>query len=251
MTNITAQNIYDFINSIAPYNTQESWDNAGCLIGSLNKPVSKVVLALDGTKNVAKYASETGADLLLTHHPLIFSPLKKIMTDDAIYTLISNDITCISSHTNFDKSTVGINFNLATLLKLQDQKQISDFIVCGALENPTNINDFADFVKNKLDVSGIRYTNNGAQVIKNVAVGGGSIGDTPVDELKKICDVLVTGDLKYHQFLEADEMNFNIISAGHYETENEPFLMLISLLEKQFPTVNFTIAPRSNPVKSL
>ena len=203
------KDIYNYINSIAPYNEMEEWDNSGFILGDEEKTVSTVVMALDGTKAAADYAKSVEADLLLTHHPIIFNPVKKIVKGTAVYELINNDIATMCAHTSYDKAAGGINDSLAKLLDLKNTKKLENgYVVVGELEREMSIDDFA------------------------VLVG----------------DCFVTSDLKYHEMLDASESGFAVINAGHFETENVPFLMLKEKLEKEFEEVEFIVAPVSNPV---
>lgn len=246
----TVKDIYDYINSFAPFDTQEQWDNSGFLIGDINKEVTTVVMALDGTKQAVNFAKNIGADLLLTHHPIIFSGLKNITKDTVTYELIQNDISALSAHTSFDKAVDGINDNLASLLELKNAKKLENgYLVVGDLSEAMSIDDFALFVAEVLDCHGLRYTDT-EKLIKRVAVGGGACAEYMQDAMNN-ADCFVTGDLKYHEMLEAKEVDFPVISAGHFETENLPFLMLKDKLEKIFTDVEFITAPVENPIMEL
>lgn len=246
----TVKNIYDYINSIAPYDAQESWDNSGALVGDFRAEVKKVVLALDATRAVCNFAKDIGADLVLTHHPIIFGGIKSVMADSAVYILANSGIAHICAHTNFDIADGGINDNLASILELDNCRHIDDsFIVCGELDDEMSIDDFAEYVSEKLDTAGIRYTDTD-KVIKTVAVGGGACEEF-IDLAMQYADCFVTGDMKYHPMLDASEAGYAVISAGHFETENIPFLMLKDKLERIFVDVEFIVAPNENPVKSL
>lgn len=246
----TLKNIYDYINSIAPYDTQEEWDNSGHLVGAFRQEVRKAVMALDATKEVCRFAADIGADLVLTHHPIIFGGITSVKADSAVYILANSGIAHLCAHTNFDKAPGGINDNLAEILGLGNTSRLDDGItVAGELECEMSMDDFVDFVNDRLSVAGIRYTDTD-KMIKRVSVCGGAGGDY----LHSACaesDCYVTGDLKYHELLEAQQEGLAVISAGHFETENEPFLMLKDKLEKVFSDVEFIIAPRENPVLSL
>lgn len=246
----TVKNIYDYINSIAPYDSQEAWDNSGALVGDFRKEVKKVVMALDATKEVVDYADDVNADLLLTHHPVIFSAIKGLPCDSAVYKLAKYGVSYLCAHTNFDKANGGINDNLAQILGVKNTyKMDNGFVVVGELDESMSIDDFAEFVADKLDVAGIRYIDTEKE-IKTVALCGGA-GDDFVLEAGVVADCYVTGDLKYHGFLDAQQAGICVISAGHFETENAPFLMLKEKLESVFTDVEFVIAPNENPVKSL
>ncbi len=243
----TVRDIFNYINSIAPFDKAEEWDNSGFISGDFDKQVNTVVMSLDACIASAEYAKSVNAQLLLTHHPLIFNPVKRIQKGSALYTLVNNDIAVISAHTSFDKANGGINDNLAKLLNLENTVHLgSEILVAGDLNGEMSIDDFAQFVSQTLDVQGIRYTDTD-KLIKRVAVGGGACGEY-MQEAMENADCFVTSDLKHHEMLFASEMNFAVINAGHFETENLPFLMLRERLEKNFSDVEFIIAPYNNPV---
>ena len=244
------KDIYNYINKIAPYDEMEDWDNSGFILGDIKKEVKTVVMSLDATKAAVAFSKSVDADLLLTHHPIIFGGVKKIKSDSAIYQLINNDIACMCAHTSFDKANGGINDNLALLLELKNTRKLENgYVVVGELENEMSIDDFATFVSNSLDVHALRYTDTD-KMIKTVALGGGACGEF-IDDAMQNADCFVTSDLKYHQMLDASEENFALINAGHFETENKAFLMLKNKLEKEFEQVEFIVAPVQNPVLEL
>lgn len=246
----TVKNIYDYINSIAPFDTQEEWDNAGFLIGEFRKEVKKAVLCLDVTKSVAQLAAEQGAELIISHHPIIFHPVSEIKKGSAVYTCVENNIAVISAHTNFDIAKCGINFNLAKLLGLQNIRQIENsFLALGELKNEMRVSEFAEAVNGILKVSGLRYTC-GENRIKTVAVGGGACEEY-LDEAMSAADCFLTGDAKYHFLLDSAEIGYPVISAGHYETEYKPFLMLADTLKIMFPDVEFMDSNQENPVSAV
>ena len=246
----TVKNIYDYINSIAPFETQEEWDNSGHLIGDFRKEVKKCVMALDATKEVCLFAKDVGADMLLTHHPIIFGGIESVKSDSVVYILANAGIAGVSAHTNYDMAQGGINDSLAEILELKNIRNVEgSFISAGELESEMSIDDFADYVADKLDCKGIRFTKTD-KLIKTVAVGGGACEEeTPVAMANADC--FLTGDMKYHKMLDAAEEGFTVISAGHYETENAAFLMLKDKLESIFTDVEFIIAPYENPIQSI
>lgn len=244
------KDIYNYINKIAPYDEMEDWDNSGFILGDIKKEVKTVVMSLDATKAAVDFSKSVDADLLLTHHPIIFGGVKKIKSESAIYQLINNDIACMCAHTSFDKANGGINDNLALLLELKNTRKLENgYVVVGELENEMSIDDFATFVSNSLDVHALRYTDTD-KMIKTVALGGGACGEF-IDDAMQNADCFVSSDLKYHQMLDASEENFALINAGHFETENKAFLMLKNKLEKEFEQVEFIVAPVQNPVLEL
>ncbi|MGN1202984.1 MAG: Nif3-like dinuclear metal center hexameric protein, partial [Eubacterium sp.] len=173
----TVKNIYDYINSIAPFDMQEEWDNSGFILGEYRKEVKTVVLSLDGTKQVAEFAKNVGADLLLTHHPVIFNSLNKIEKGSAVYELVKNDIAVISAHTSYDKAKGGINDSLAELLGLENTETLPDgYLVAGNLKQEMSIDDFAELVGAILNTKGLRYTDTD-KLIRRVCVGGGACSE--------------------------------------------------------------------------
>ncbi|MDE5983663.1 MAG: Nif3-like dinuclear metal center hexameric protein [Eubacterium sp.] len=246
----TVKNIYDYINSVAPFDKQEDWDNSGFILGEFRKEVKTVVLSLDGTKQAAEFAKSIDADLLLTHHPVIFKGVKRIEKGSAVYELIHNDIAVISAHTSFDKADGGINDNLAALLELENTEKISDdSLVVGVLKQAMSIDDFAQYAGEILVAHGLRYTDTD-KLIKRVCIGGGACSEFMWDALGK-ADCFLTGDLKYHEMLDLKEAGLASISAGHFETENLPFLKLKERLEQIFTDVQFIIAPVENPIMEI
>lgn len=246
----TVKNIYDYINSVAPFDTMEQWDNSGFLVGDFRKEIKKAVVTLDVTKSVAEYAKSVGADLIISHHPIIFSGVKSIKKGSALYTVVNSDIAVISAHTNFDIAKNGINTKLCEVLGLDDVKQIENsFISYGSLDCEMSIDDFAQYVSDTLDVSGIRYTDTETP-IKTVAVGGGACEEF-AELAFDYADCFLTGDMKYHQMLDFAEQNKTVISAGHFETESLPFKMFTEDLKKVFTDVEFIWGNQQNPVHTV
>ena len=246
----TVKNIYDYINSIAPYEAQEEWDNSGHLVGDFRKEVKKCVMALDATKAVCSFAADLGADLVLTHHPVIFGGINDVKSGSAVYTLANAGIAALYAHTNFDVAKGGINDNLASILELKNISHSPDsLLVYGELESEMSIDDFAQLVSDTLDCAGLRYTDT-EKPIKTVALGGGACEEYASEALEN-ADCFITGDMKYHQMLDCAENGCAVISAGHFETENKPFLMLKDKLETVFTDVEFITAPVDNPIKTV
>ena len=241
----TVADILKFIEGIAPPHMMESWDNCGLLCGRKDKEVCKILVALDPFRNVIREAIDLGADLIVTHHPLIFrNPLMAINEDSetgrCVLELMEHGIAAINAHTNLDLAPGGVNDVLARTLGLQDIQIINPIdnyglLRCGAVaEQP--LSAFLTTVKENLHCEGLRYVDTGKPVRK-VAVGGGSCADEMQEALDAGCDTFVTADVKYNQFRTAFELGLNLIDAGHFHTENPAMPVLAGKLAAQFPEV--------------
>ncbi len=254
---ITINEIYTFLDETYPFETQMSFDNAGFLVGDGNTTVSNILVALDITSKVIAEAKKKECQLIFTHHPIIFSPLKSLVahkpTERMIMDLIRHNIAVISAHTNLDVAKEGVNYHLAQQLQLQD---IAFLLPQGTNRHGQNyglgywgkshrqsmaLKDYANFVKEKLDSKALRFTDVGTPV-SLVAVGGGSCGSMLEDVTKMGCDTFVTGDVKYDQFLEAKERGINLIDAGHYPTEQVVCKPVAQTLQQQFPDLTIFLS---------
>lgn len=251
---ITVNDINNFVDSLAHSYTKESWDNVGLLCGRRDKEVKKVLVALDPFSHVCEEAVAWGADVIVTHHPLIFQAIKAVNDDTqvgrSLLTLAENGIAAINAHTNLDKAPGGVNAVLAERLGLEN---VQVFQPEGTDENGNEIGllrigtvpaqsleEFAAHVKNALGCPGIRYVN-GGRPVHTVAVGGGSCGSA-LYEIAADCDTLVTADIKYNQFWDAKDMGINLIDAGHFYTENPVCTYLLEQLQAKFPEIEVKIS---------
>ena len=245
-----AGEIYEYLKELAPLELQMDFDNSGFQLGRLDAEVNKALLALDVTEEVVGEAIELGAQLIISHHPLIFSKLRNI-TDTKLLRLAENRIAVISMHTNFDIATGGVNDVLITLLGARADGPL-DPDNCGRvgeLPEAQQFDSFLRFCKTALDSKGLRYYDAGRPV-KRLAVMGGSGGDYIGCAAEKGCDTYVTADIKYHQFLEAKELGINLIDGDHFCTENPVIPSLCEKLRHEFPDVCFAVSARHGQVIS-
>ena len=247
----TVADILNFIETIAPPYMKESWDNVGLLCGRKDRPVRKVLVALDPFRSVIDEAIAEKADLLLTHHPLIFRDPPMAVNEDTetgrcLLTLIEHSIAAINAHTNLDLAPGGINDVLAATLGLKnvelthpegtdDQGRPYGLLRCGTVAGQS-LESFLATVKQNLKCDGLRYVDSGKPVRK-VAVGGGSCADGMHEALAAGCDTFVTADVKYNQFRTAWELGLNLIDAGHFHTENPTMPVLAEKLQAAFPEI--------------
>ncbi len=241
----TAADILQFIETIAPTNLKMDWDNVGLLCGRADKEIRTVLVALDPFPHVCDEAVEIGADLLVTHHPLIFEALKSVTEDttigQSIMKLITHDITAINAHTNLDCAQGGVNDTLAQRLELTDISVIGSEHLLRAGRYKASLPAFLNQVKTKLGCDGLRYVD-GGRAVSRVAVGGGSCGSALPEVIAAGCDTFVTADVKYNQFWDAKAFGINLIDAGHYHTENPICAVLAEKIQAAFPEVRVVLA---------
>ncbi len=241
----SVQDIYDFLDKIAPFNAAMEFDNCGLLVGNFERQVKKVLLALDITKDVASEAQNIGAELIASHHPVIFKPLSELDFNSAAHLLSKFEINAICAHTNLDVAEKGVNYCLAKKLLLSKLKPLTfeenqPLGLIGELEQEIDFKEFAIHVKNKLECDGLRYTITDKK-IKKVAVCSGSGGEFVMEAIQKEADAFVTGEIKYSQILKANEENLMIVDVGHYKSENVVVKPLQAELEAHFKNVEFFI----------
>lgn len=246
----TVKDIFEFINSIAPFENQCEWDNSGLLVGSAANEVKKIGVVLDITSDAVKYAAENGIDLIVSHHPVIFRAVKSFLDGDIPYMMAKSGISAICAHTSLDIAKGGVNDALAAALGFEN---ISDFAESGELSmirvaeiEETDGENLAKLVADKLS-AGVRLADSSKKISK-VALCGGAGGDFIRDVAGAGCDAYITGDISHHEFLDALEMGLTLIAAGHFETENPVVAVLAEKLKNKFG-VEVEIIPQASPVK--
>nr|WP_312576315.1 Nif3-like dinuclear metal center hexameric protein [Sedimentibacter sp.] len=225
---------------------QENWDNSGLQIGNLNSDIKNVMITLDLDKEAVRAAIENKTDLIITHHPFIFNPIKSIdfntYDGEIIKDLIKNNINLYSMHTSFDMAEYGVNHVLAKKLGIETFDVLHN--INDSLNNPygyggvsdikkTNIVKYAEFVKDALNCKNLKlYCNDRNKIIARVAFCGGSGSEFIQDAIKNKADVYITGDIKYHQAQDALKNDLLIIDAGHFYTEFHSLDNIKTSLEK-------------------
>lgn len=349
---VKVNDIYKFIDSFAPFATSMDFDNCGLLVGNNNANVDNVLVSLDITNRVVEEAINLGANLIISHHPVIFKPMKNVMHDSVVYNLIKNDISAICAHTNLDMAEdTGVNTCLANALELKNLRPLSIYksenynkivvfvpepnandviksmssagagilgnysecsfsssgtgtfrpnnnsnpfigkvghfekvnecrveMICdksktqsvikamlnshpyempaydifetsaikhniscgliGDLKNEYSANSFAKYVKDKLHCNGIRYFNFNDN-IKTVALCSGAGGNMISRAINENVSAFITGEIKHHEIIMAEQNNVSVFEAGHFKTEDVVIQPLINKLKEKFKQTNF------------
>ena len=252
------KDIISVIEGFAPLSVQEGWDNSGLCIGSPEDEVNGVLVALDCTPELVDEAIAAGADMIVTHHPLIFSGLKKISPQTqvgrAVIKAVKAEVSIYAAHTSADKVLAGVSGDMARKLGLEDveilQKDGEDvgLGVVGNLQEPLSSEDVIRLVKERFGLKVAKVSRPLEGKVSRVAMCGGSGGSLIGEARKSGAQLYISGDISYHNFFAED--GFMIMDIGHYESEIGIVEILFSLIKKNFPTfaVRITQNLNSNPI---
>jgi len=252
----TVKEIHNYFNEIAPYYMKLDFDNVGMLVGFCDTQVKRAVIALDISDDVIEEAIEFGAQLIISHHPLIFDPVKRVTDDDykgrKIIRMISNGISAICLHTNMDTADGGVNDALMEALGAKNVSLLSPHGThpdgrpygisrVGELDSPTSLENFLLKVKENLCSNGLRFVS-GNRPVHKIACCGGSGGSDMEKAFAAGCDTYVTADLKYDHFLWAKEAGLNLIDADHFCTENVVVPVIEKHMKSAYPQIEVCIS---------
>lgn len=243
---ICVEQILQTLEAFAPYALAESWDNCGLLVGDRQAPVERVLCALDVTEAVVQEAAEQKAQLIVAHHPLIFTSVQAVTADTAvgrtIAACIRAGIAVICMHTNADCAQGGVNDALAQALGLtqvvnMEAGENGQLGRVGDLAQEMTAEAFARYVKDRLSAGGVRFTD-GGRPIHRVAVGGGACGKMMDDALKKGAQAFVIGDCSYDLMQRAQSLGLTLVDAGHFPTENPVVPVFADRIAAAFPALS-------------
>lgn len=254
------RDITDFLESIAPLFYQESYDNAGLIVGDHRSAVTDVLFCLDTTEAVIEEAISLGCNLVIAHHPIIFRGLKKIngyhYTERAVLKAIKNDIAIYAIHTNLDNVlSHGVNEKIAQKMGLQnieilrskEQENIGSGVI-GQLAEVQSLSKFTDLLIERMELPGLRYTNPVKKEVSIVALCGGSGRFLLEDAITAGADVYISADFKYHEYFEANDQ-IVIFDIGHYESEKFTIELLHQLITGKFSTfAGYCTKVNTNPL---
>jgi dinuclear metal center YbgI/SA1388 family protein len=246
--------IFKALEELAPPELAEHWDNCGLQVGRADGKVSRILLSLDVTLAVAEEAVETKAELIVSHHPLIFSPLRRIdestVLGKIIYRLVSGRTTVFSAHTSLDAARGGVNDALAGIMGIKNSSPLKPLSGeaghgrIGELSNPESGTSLARRLKSHLGIPEIRFCGDISPVMRRVAVCSGSGGELIGEALERKAELFVTGEIRHHAALEALSCGLPVLELGHWKSEHVILEPLRKFLLERFTDVQATISSR-------
>lgn len=246
------------LEKFAPLPLQDSYDNAGLQVGDAEADCSGVLLCLDVTEPVIEEAKDKGCNMVVSHHPLLFHPLRRLSNityvERCVKLAVKNDITIYSAHTNLDNAPMGVSFRMAQCLGMTDVRFLMDngngggSGVVGELSTPMSAGAFINKVKEVFTVECAMSNALPQRLIKKVALCGGA-GDFLIDEaLKQNCDAFLTGEIHYHRFFGLED-KILLMSIGHYQSEQYTISLLADIVRHDFPDAHLVLTQQNtNPI---
>ncbi len=236
-----------------PLHLAAEWDNVGLQVGDPAADIDRIMVSLDITSEVVAEAREAGAELIVSHHPLVFDPLSSVLTDDVVGGMVADllraGISLYVAHTNLDGAPgLSTGIALAQALEITPlgplvQEDGAVWGVLGETERATTLSEFADFAQEALGSSSMRVVARGEPTVSKVALMPGAGGDAVRPAAAAGADLLVCGDLKHHDALDALALDLAVIDAGHYATERPVISLLSDFLQEQCgPAVNVLVS---------
>ena len=243
------------LNEECPFSLAEEWDNSGLQVGTGEGVIKKILVALDPSRGAVNKAVSINAQLLITHHPLIFRKISTVNSKkypgNVIKEAIKNDIAIVAMHTNLDSARSGLNDILAEMLNLDNVEVLDpkEPQCCngfglgriGDLHDAVNFSSYLTKVKKIFNAKNLRFTGSDNTLIKRVAVVGGSGGDMIPAAAEKGADLLITGDIGHHDALTAESCGINVIDAGHFNTERTALVLYTKKMEEIFHKNNMDV----------
>ncbi|MBE6848886.1 MAG: Nif3-like dinuclear metal center hexameric protein [Ruminococcus sp.] len=251
------QEVLAAVNAIAPFETQEGWDNSGLLVGSIWQEVKHVMVSLDISAKIVDAAAEKGCDMIISHHPVIFDALKCVPAEHPVYQLASNNMTAICCHTPLDIVEGGLNDLLVEALreKLGLTEEVLPLEESGlgrvvTLAEEKSVEEIAKIAKEVLKCHTVRYLDAGVngEKVKTLAICTGS-GASLLELADARADALLTGDVKHDRWYTAQDIFMSLIDCGHFHTEIAAVDYLADKLKEKLPDLEITKWDGGEPVK--
>ncbi len=259
MESMKCYEVMERLEELSPTMYAEEWDNVGLLVGRREKEVRKIYVALDATDEVIEEAVKIQADMLLTHHPLIFSPVSRIQSDDyigrRILRLARHDIACYAMHTNFDimgmadaaADEIGLKKREVLNITYEDDIAKEGIGRRGKLPHIMTLGECAEHVKQCFHIDRVKVFGDMEATVEDAAVSPGSGKSVVKDAVAAHVDVLITGDIDHHTGIDANEQGLYIIDAGHYGIEKIFIAYIKEYLRRELPEMVIYTHPISAP----
>ncbi|MDD2971411.1 MAG: Nif3-like dinuclear metal center hexameric protein [Lachnospiraceae bacterium] len=257
------QDIIQKLEELSPPSFAEDWDNVGLLVGRNDKEVRKIAVAVDATEDVIKQAVSQKVDMLITHHPLLFKSVKRVTNEDfigrRIVKLLQSDISYYAMHTNFDimgmadEAADEINLQSRRVLDVTYEDEISNEGIgrYGKLPRIMSLEECAEYIKQIFQLAHVRVYGDLDATLETAAISPGAGGDMIVSALQANVDVLITGDIKHHEALDALEQGLTIIDAGHYGLEQIFSPYMNEFFHREMPELARADIHEENPIKDI
>ena len=257
----TVGELAEYLEKKVPTRLKLDFDNVGLLAGFAGAEVGRVLVALDITAAVIQEAMAIGAELIVSHHPIIMEPLKTVVDTDPrgrrVTQLLEHRLSAICLHTNLDSVIGGVNDALAAALGAEATGVIEptglgpDGEICGIgrlceLKEPVPLGDFLELVRDQLRADGLRFYD-ADRPVKRLVVCGGAGGEALYTAAALDCDTYVTGEIKYHHWLDGKELGLNLVEAGHFCTENVVVPVIRDMIIEGFPALDVRISASHGP----
>lgn len=251
---ITVGDVYKAIDSIAPFCTQEKWDNSGLLVGSMDMPADRIYITLDISNESIEAAKAAGAQLIVAHHPIIFSPFKSLAPSDPVWQLAAANMAAICVHTPLDIADGGINTRLYDMLKgtlslgeIAGSPDGTGFGWIAEAGEDFSAEELAAILKETLGCPVVRYCK-ADRPIRKIALCGGSASSFLEDVIAQGCDAFITGDIKHDRWYTARNAGAALFDCGHYHTECIAQDIFAEKLREAFPDAEITVDNGGDPV---
>lgn len=251
------QHVCQFLETFAPLRLAEDWDNVGLVVGDRQAKVKNVMTCLTVTDETVSEAIDTQADLIVSHHPLPFRPIKKLNTDsiasEMLWRLAKAGVSVYSPHTAFDSAAEGINESLARKLKIGGTRPLvvaeDDANGLGAgrygrLESETQLSDWVSVVKTEFGLPTVAVVGDVARSVLKIGLACGSGGSFLNKSVAVGCDVMVTGEATFHTCLDAKAKGIALVLLGHYVSERFAVEQLADRLQREFKTLTVWASKR-------
>ena len=234
MQQLTVRAVHDCIDRFAPFDTAEDYDNVGLLVGSWDLPVTRILCTLDVTENTVREAGELGAELIISHHPLMFHGRRRLIQGDpeadTLKALMISNISLISAHTNWDQSVFSGSASAAADLGITGLRQ-DGYLFTGELPSPMSAEHVKRLIEEKIGAP-VRMYGDGSRTVTTMSFGGGAFGEGYRAAQSAGSQAYLTGEIRHHEIIDAVARGMVIYDAGHYASEAPMIPRLISYLKE-------------------